>query len=262
VSIDWERCESGPADADRSVLLLPGGLNRARSYEELMAQPALADVRLVAATLPGHGGTPPPDDFSIEHAARLATELAVEINCDVVVGFSMGASVALEMAASGAFAGPVVLLGISLSPKDEPVFLRVLDRLGVVLGSLPFAAMRQMMGSVTKNVRVSEARRAELLDDLRRNDPAVMRRLFRGYLQYLGRDDSPAARLCDAGVPAWIVHAEKGDGGLTDDERRTLDACPSISVITIPGTSFFLPNEETERIAELVVDALSRSSSR
>ena len=255
---DWERCESGPPGAERTVLLLPGGLNRARSYEELMAQPLLADVRLVAVTLPGHGGTTPPDDFSIEHAARLTAELASDLDCDAVVGFSMGATVALEMAATGAFTGPAVLLGISLSPQDEPMFLRTLDRLGVVMGSLPFAAMRTMMGSATKNVRVPEPRRAELLEDLRKNDPVVMRQLFRCYLQYLGRDDSPAARVCDAGVPTWVVHAEKGDGGLTDDERRTLEACPNTTLITIPGTSFFLPNEEPERIAELVVEALAR----
>ena len=68
MNTDWELVESGPPDAERTVLLLPGGLCRARSYAELMAQPALADVHLVAATLPGHGGTPAPDDFSIEHA--------------------------------------------------------------------------------------------------------------------------------------------------------------------------------------------------
>jgi len=258
VTVNWELCESGPADADRTVLLLPGGLNRARSYQELMAQPALAKVHLVAATLPGHGGTPPPDDFSIESAARLAAKLAADIECKAAVGFSMGASVALEMVASGGFSGPVVLLGISLSLQDEPVFLRVLDRLGTVTGSLPFAAMRQMMGSMTKHIRVPEARRAELLDDLRKSDPPVMRQLFRSYLQYLSRHDSPAARLCDSGVPAWVVHAEKGDGGLTDGERRTLEACPNTNVITIPGTSFFLPNEEPGRIAELLVEALGR----
>jgi pimeloyl-ACP methyl ester carboxylesterase len=152
----------------------------------------------------------------------------------------------------------VVLLGISLSLEDEPMFLRVLGRLGSVMGRLPFSAMRQMMGSVTKNVRVPDARRAELLDDLRKNDPSVMRQVFHGYLQYLGRHDAPATRLCETGVPAWIVHAEKGDGGLTDDERRTLEACPNTRVITIRGTSFFLPNEESERIAEVVVDALGR----
>jgi pimeloyl-ACP methyl ester carboxylesterase len=57
VEVHWELRESGPPEADRTVLLLPGGLNTARSYAELMAQPALAAVRLVAATLPGHGGT-------------------------------------------------------------------------------------------------------------------------------------------------------------------------------------------------------------
>jgi pimeloyl-ACP methyl ester carboxylesterase len=260
MNVDWELFESGPADADRTVLLLPGGLCRARSYAELMAEPALENVRLVAATLPGHGGTAPPDDYTIESAAEAVAKLAAEIGCDVVVGFSMGASVALEMATSRAWSGPVVLLGISLSLRDEPLFLRVLDWAGAVVGDLPFSAMRKMMGSLTKHVKVSEARRAELLDDLRKNNPSSMRKVFHGYLQYLGRPDAPATRLCDAGVPAWFAHAEKGDGDLTDDERHTLEACPNIEVITIPGKSFFLPNEEAERIAELVVDALAVST--
>lgn len=131
-----ETIQSGPAEADRTVLLIPGGLNSARSYAELMAQPALSGVRLVAVTLPGHAGAPPPEDFSIESYARLAADLAAELGCDAVVGFSVGASVALEMAASGAFRGPVLLLGISLSPRDEPAFLRAINRLGTVLGTL------------------------------------------------------------------------------------------------------------------------------
>jgi hypothetical protein len=51
-----------------------------------MAQPALARARLVAVTLPGHAGTPPPVDFSIESYARLAAELAADLGCDVVTG--------------------------------------------------------------------------------------------------------------------------------------------------------------------------------
>ena len=254
----WETLESGPADAERTVLLLPGGLNTARSYAELMAQPGLAGVRLVAVTLPGHGGTPPPEDFRIEHYARLAAELAGYLGCDVVAGFSIGATVALEMAASGAFKGPVVLLAPSLSLQDEPAFLRVMDRLGSALGNLPSAMMLKMIPMAAKHARVPEDRRAELLADLRKNDPAIMRQIFRGYLSYLGRRDAAAARLCGAGVPVWVVHAEKGDGGLTGSERRTLEECPHASVITIPGTSYFLPNEEPERVAAYLVEALSR----
>jgi pimeloyl-ACP methyl ester carboxylesterase len=239
------------------VLLLPGGLNTARSYAELMAQPALAGVHLVAVTLPGHGGTPPPEDFSIENYARLAANLAADYGCNAVVGFSIGASVALEMAASGAFVGPVVLLGISLSSADEPAFLRVVDQLGVVLGSLPSAAMLKMIPMAAKQARVPADRRAELIADLRKNDPAIMRRIFRGYFSYLGRHDAPAERLCEAGVPTWVVHAEKGDGDLTDTERHALEQCPHATVITIPGTSFLIPNEEPERVAACLVEALS-----
>jgi pimeloyl-ACP methyl ester carboxylesterase len=260
MSAEWETSESGPIAADRTVLLIPGGLSTARSYAELMAEPVLSGVHLVAVTLPGHGGAPPPEDFSIETYARLAAGLAADLGCDAVVGFSIGASVALEMAASGAFRGPVVLLGISLSPRDEPALLHVLNRLAGPLGSLPWTLMLKLAGMVTRLARVSADRRAELLADVRRNDPKLMRQIFRGYLGYLGRYDSPAARLCDAGVPAWVVHADKGDGGLTDEERRTLEACLRTTVVTIPGTSYFIPNEEPGRVASLLVEALGHAA--
>ena len=127
MSIEWDRHESGPADAERTVLLLPGGLSAARSYAELMAQPMLSQVHLIAVTLPGHAGTRPLEDFSIEGYARQASKLAADLGCDVVLGFSVGASIALEMVASGQFSGPVVLLGVSLSPRGESRFLRVLS---------------------------------------------------------------------------------------------------------------------------------------
>src|SRR5690242_19963252 len=137
MAVDWDLRETGPADAQHTVLLLPGGMCSAGSYAELMAEPALASKRLVAATLPGHAGAPPPDDASIENQARLAAELAAKVGADVVVGFSMGASVAFEMVVTGAFAGPAILLGISLSAQDEPAFFRAIVRLGSVLGGVP-----------------------------------------------------------------------------------------------------------------------------
>jgi pimeloyl-ACP methyl ester carboxylesterase len=57
-------------------------------------------------------------------------------------------------------------------------------------------------------------------------------------------------------VPAWVVHAEQGDGGLTAAERRTLTACPTTTVVTVPGTSWFLPNEKPELVADLILGAL------
>ena len=141
MEIDWELREAGPPEANRTVLLLPGGMCSAGSYAEVMAEPSLADMRLVAATLPGQAGTPPPDDYSVENYARLTAELARKIDADVVVGFSMGATVAFEMVASGIYTGPVVLLGISLSPADEAAVFRLIVRLGDVLGGLPAAVL-------------------------------------------------------------------------------------------------------------------------
>jgi pimeloyl-ACP methyl ester carboxylesterase len=257
MDVDWELVEAGPGDAERVALLLPGGLSRARSYDEVMARPELAGVRLVAATLPGHGGTPPPDDCSILYAADQAAKLASDIDADVVVGFSMGGTVAFEMVTSGAFSGAVVLMGISLSIDDEAKFLRAFDKLAAVTGHLPFSLMRQMMGPMLKQTKLPDDRRAELLDDLRRNDPKVMRKLIHAYLRYLAALDSPATRLCETNASAWVVHAEKGDGGLTDAERSTLVACPSVDVVTIPGDSFLLPIEHPERIAQVIGDALA-----
>jgi pimeloyl-ACP methyl ester carboxylesterase len=255
MDVDWELREAGPADAAHTALLLPGGMCSAGSFAELMAQPSLAGIRMVAATLPGQAGAPPPDDYSVENYARLASALAESVGADVVVGFSMGASVAIEMVVSGAFAGPVVLLGVSLSTKDEPAFFRGLIRLGSVLGGLPAALLAKGAALMVKRIPASPERQAELREDLRRNVPANAQQALREYVRWLHRGDDRAKELCDAGVPTWIVHAEKGDGGLTDDERRTLEACPSAHLVTVPGHVFFLPNEVPEPIAAVVLEA-------
>jgi pimeloyl-ACP methyl ester carboxylesterase len=259
MDVDWELREAGPSDGEGTVLLLPGGMCSAGSYAEVMGEPALARMRLVAATLPGHAGAPPPDDYSIENYARLAADLAKRVGADVVVGFSMGGSVALEMVASGGFAGPVVLLGISLSTKDEPAFFRAIVRLGSVLGSLPAALLAKGAASMVKRISVSAERQAELREDFGKNVPRHMRRGLDEYMRWLHRNQHPAQRLCEAGVPSWVVHAEKGDGGLTDDERRTLAACPNVHLVTLPGTVFFLPNEVPERIAGVILEAVGHA---
>jgi pimeloyl-ACP methyl ester carboxylesterase len=253
---DWELREAGPPDAKHTVLLLPGGMCSSGSYAEVMAEPALAQIRLVAATLPGHAGAPPPDDYSVENNARLTCELATSVGADVVVGFSMGATVALEMVASGGFTGPAVLLGISLSAKDEPAFFRGIERLGGVLGGLPATLLAKGAASMVKRVPVPAERQDELREDFRRNDPQHMKLVLREYMRFLREHERPAERLCQAGVPTWVVHAEKGDGGLTDHERRTLEACPQAHLVTIRGTVLFLPNEVPERIAEVIAEAV------
>jgi pimeloyl-ACP methyl ester carboxylesterase len=178
----------------------------------------------------------------------------------VVVGFSNGANVIVEMVLSGGFSGPVVLLGASLSSKDEPAFFRAIVRSTSVLGNLPMKILSAGAASMVKRIPASAERHSELRADFRRNKPRDNRIGLREYLRWLKQGDGRAERLCQAGVPTWIVHAEKGDGGLTADERGTLETCPNAHLVTIPGSVFVLPNEIPERIAAVIVDALAAAN--
>jgi pimeloyl-ACP methyl ester carboxylesterase len=253
----WEIVESGPADAAQTVLLLPGGMCSARSYAEVMAEPSLAGVRMIAVTMPGHAGAPPPDDFSAEHYAQITSELAKREGVDVIVGFSMGAQVAFNMVVSGAFAGPVVLLGMSLSSPDEPLAFRAIIQLGRVLGTLPAAVLKKGIVPMVKKSGLPAARQAELVADFEKNTTRDMRLGLLAYAAWLAVDVDRARQFCDTGVPAWFLHAEKGDGDLTDQERATLEACAHVRVVTLPGEVFFLPNEAPESVADLITQALA-----
>ena len=125
----------------------------------------------------------------------------------------------------------------------SPAFFRAIIRLGSILGTLPAAVLKKGAASMVKHAAIPPERQAQLQADFARNNPSDMRRGLRAYLDWLHRDDDPARRLGRAGVPAWVVHAEKGDGGLTPHERAALEGCPRVRVVTVPGQVFFLPNE-------------------
>jgi pimeloyl-ACP methyl ester carboxylesterase len=254
----WIVRESGRPDADHCVLLLPGALATPPFYDDLLAEPKLAEasIRFVATTLQGFGGTPPPDDLSMENYARLAGKLAADFGCNVVVGHSLGANVAIEMVAVGAFSGPLVLLSPSFSRADESRFPRALDRLGRVLGHLPYSAMLKIIGPAMKG-SLPPHRRAALVAELQRNDPRFLHRQTRCYLEYLDRHGSLAPRLCDSNARTWVVFGDHDDIGLADDERRVLEECARVTLVTIADAGHFTLNEKPGRIAELVLDAVA-----
>jgi pimeloyl-ACP methyl ester carboxylesterase len=254
----WVYSESGPSDAAHGALLLPGGLSSSVFYDDLLAEPAMveASLRFVATTLPGYAGTPPIADVSIENYAKGAADLAADRNCDVVVGHSVGANVALEMVAASLFVGPVVLISPAFSREDEAQFLRALDRLADLFGHLPFALMLTMVGPAMKK-ELPPARRDVLIADLKNNDPHFMRKQMRAYLEYLDRHGSLARRLCDAGATAWVAFGEDRDTGLTEAERAVLESCAHVTLVTIPDTGHASLIQKPERIAELVLAAVS-----
>ena len=254
----WELLIAGPDDADRSVLLLPGGANAARSYDLVMADPALSGVRLVATTMPGMAGAPLTDDVSVPGMARAAGELATANRCDVVVGFSHGATVALEMVLSGTFKGPIVLLGLSLSTDDDAAFFVRMVRLSQKVGSWPFGILLRLMPLMARSAKLPEQHKRELIEDLKQNKAGDAVRVSAEYLDYIASDRDFAAELVSSGTDAWVVHAEKGgDGGLTDTERATLESADNVTLVTVPGKVFLLPDEAPKQTAAVIATALS-----
>ena len=256
----WELLTTGPADAERSVLLLPGGANAARSFDLVMADPALFGVRLVATTLPGMAGAPLSEDVSIPALARRAGALAEEHKCDVVAGFSHGATVAMDMVLSGQFQGPVVLLGISLTTEDEAWFFRAAVRVSQKVGRWPLAGLLRLLPLMARSAKTPEPHKKELIEDLKQNKAGDSVRVSGDYLDYIAADRDFAAELAASGNPVWVVHAEKGDGGLTDAERATLQAAPNVTLVTIPGAVFLLPDEAPQQTAAAITAALSQAT--
>ena len=257
----WERLIVGPLDADRSVLLLPGGANAARSFDLVMADAALSGIRLVATTLPGMAGAPVSAEVSIPAVARRAGELARENACDVVVGFSYGATIALDMVLSGHFQGPVVLLGLALTTPDESTFFRCVVRVSQKVGKWPMAILFRLMPLMARSAKTSERHKKDLIEDFKQNRAGDAVRVCGEYLDYIAADRNFAAELAASGSPVWVVHAEeKGDGGLTDAERATLEAAPNVTLVTIPGAVFLIPDEAPQRTAAVIADALKQAT--
>jgi pimeloyl-ACP methyl ester carboxylesterase len=255
--LGWELNEAGPEDANQRVLLLPGALASWAFYGDVLAEPSIREsgIRFVATTVPGFGGTPPPDDLSMENYSRLASRLAADLSCDLVVGHSLGATLAAEMVSAGGFSGPVVLLSPSFSRKDESIFPRALDRLSRVFGHLPYSLMLKMAGPAFKS-SLPPARSEFLVNELKNNDPRFVRAHTRAYLAYLDRHGSLAKRFCDTGVRAWVVFGENDDIGLTPVERELLTGAPNVTLVEIADTGHFALNTKPDQIADIVLQAV------
>jgi pimeloyl-ACP methyl ester carboxylesterase len=252
----WELRESGPANAEHTVLLLPGGMCSGEFYEDIMADPALASCRLIAATVPGMGRTAAPPDVTIENYAVLGGKLAADLGCDVVVGHSMGANIALEMAAAKTFSGSLVLLSPSYSAQDEEKAFRAIAKIARVplVGPVFWAlALKGMPGSMKK--AFSESRREALVADMENNDPDYTRVVVQKYFDYMHRHGEVASRLCSSGVKAWTVRGADDEVAVQDDERKILQSCPSVTWVEEPEGTHMLLVEHPDRVAKIIAAA-------
>jgi hypothetical protein len=174
------------------------------------------------------------------------------------VGFSHGATVALEMLLAGHFRGPVVLLGIAPTSEDDAAFFRAAVRLSQKVGRWPLASLLRLLPLMVRSAKTTDAHKRDLIEDLKQNRAGDAVRVSAEYLDYIAAERDYAAELAASGNPAWVVHAaEKGDGGLTDAERATLESADKVTLVTVPGAVFLLPDEAPDQIAAVIATALS-----
>jgi len=153
-----------------------------------------------------------------------------------------------------------VLLGISLTTQDEAAFFRGVVRASQKVGIWPMAALLRLMPLMARSAQTTELHKKELIEDFKQNRAGDSVLACVEYLDYIAEDRDFAAELAASGNPVWVVHAEKGDGGLTDAERATLHAAPNVTLVTIPGSVFLLPDEAPQETAAAIASALAQAS--
>jgi pimeloyl-ACP methyl ester carboxylesterase len=122
------------------------------------------------------------------------------------------------------------------------------------------AALFRLMPLMAKSAKTPELHKKELIEDFKQNRASDSVLASGEYLDYIAEDRDFAAELAASATPVWVVHAEKGDGGLTDAERATLQAAPNVTLVTIPGSVFLLPDEAPQKTAAVIASALSQAS--
>ena len=127
-----------------------------------------------------------------------------------------------------------------------------------ICGLSPIYALLRLMPLMARFAKTTELHKKELIEDFKQNRPRDSVLACVEYLDYIAEDRDFAAELAACANPAWVVHAEKGDGGLTDAERATLEAAPNVTLVTIPGSAFLLPDEAPQETAGTIASAVSQ----
>jgi pimeloyl-ACP methyl ester carboxylesterase len=61
-------------------------------------------------------------------------------------------------------------------------------------------------------------------------------------------------RLCQSGVKSYVVFGDNDEIGLTDEERKGLEAGTNVRLVTVRDATHMLIIEQPTRIAELILE--------
>lgn len=92
---------------------------------------------------------------------------------------------------------------------------------------------------------------------MKQSDAGFCRRAVHSYLEYLDLHGSVASRLCASGARTTIVYCDESKVGLSDQERRELEACPNVDLVEVADSGHMVMAAQPTRTAELIVELVS-----
>lgn len=252
--------DAGPRDAP-AVVLLHGIAQSHLSWAPLLRGPLVADVRLVAPDLRGHGWSDkPPDGYGDERvwAADVAAVIeALGLDRPVLCGWSFGAMVALDHVAVRGADGLRALVLVGATPRaGVPEAMPLIGpEFVALLGPLTSEDAAEALAAVIEFEHLTTARDLEPEEEALLVGAAV--RTPRGVrAQVLARPIDRAELLRTLPLPLHVVHgdADRVIGVAAAELVAALR--PDVRLSIWPGAGHALFREDPEHFADELRAAL------
>jgi len=199
----------GPA-----VLLVHGNSSSKRIFEKQFESGLAATYRLVAVDLPGHGesddAADPEDTYYIAGFASAVMEAAdvIGLTKAVVVGWSLGGHIALEMIARWPAASSAFIFGTPPIPNNPERAMSAFlpsENMGLTFQENFTAEERQIFAE--QNFNDPSVVTPDMIEDSQRADGRFRPIMFQSAMEGRNLDEEEIAGTCEK--PLAVVHGEK-----------------------------------------------------
>jgi pimeloyl-ACP methyl ester carboxylesterase len=238
--------DGSPAGPARVYLHGLGGTGAA-AFGDIAPHPALAGRRSVIVDLPGHGHSDRPSDFGYtleDHARAVAVVLdSVELRDVELVGWSMGGSIAIVLAASR----PELVARLVVAEAN----LDALPPSPTGLGSQRISYQTEA-DWLAKGCAELVATNEDWAPTLRLCDPLAVYRSAVGTVT--GSRPIMRELLVGLPIPRTFIHGDRGEA-LRDPEGLEI---AGVRVLEIADAGHSLMNDQPDAFARAIADALVR----